>query len=77
MPLSTATRRRPTNVTVTINWGFDDQGEERRDGYVWLADDDGDEVGTVYGPMAPSRARELGRRMADDRRLELVIDEAY
>jgi len=47
---------------------------ETTDGYVWAGADDGDPVGKVYGPMAPARARELGRRMAADRRLELVIE---
>jgi hypothetical protein len=47
---------------------------ETTDGYVWAGNDDGDPVGKVYGPMAPSKARELGRRMSADRRLELVIE---
>ena len=31
---ATFTNRRPTNVTVAINWSIDDRGEEVRDGWV-------------------------------------------
>jgi len=70
---------KPTAVYVSIETGeyvrpYDGDVLETVDGYVWAGDDDGEPVGRVYGPMAPGKARELGRRMATDRRLELVVE---
>jgi hypothetical protein len=70
---------RPTAVYVSIEAGeyvrrYDGDVLETVDGYVWAGDDDGEPLGKVYGPMAPAAARKLGERMANDRRLELVVE---
>lgn len=70
---------KPTAIYVSLEAGeyvrrFDGDVIETLDGYVWAGDDDGEPMGKVYGPMAPSQARRLGERMAADRRLELVVE---
>ena len=44
---------------------------------VCLMDDNGDEAGTVYTCYSRSKAQELGRKIARDRRVELVDETTY
>ena len=54
---------------------FNRDGDEVPEWTVCIADDDGEPVGRIYRCRSLTTARQLGDRMARDRRMELV-DEA-
>mgnify|MGYP001767277465 CR=1 FL=1 len=51
---------------------IDAEGEEIPIYYVFVGDDDAEPIGKVYTTHSHALAQDLGRRIATDRRLELV-----